>query len=64
MIPDKVGYLPFSKSRGSFLFHLISEFYEKTSLLIITNQPFSEWPHIFGGGNLTMFFKSLGGLGL
>ena len=40
VVLDELGYLPFSKSGGQLLFHLISKLYEKTSLLITTNLTF------------------------
>jgi len=36
VILDELGYLPFSKSGGQLLFHLISKLYERTSLIITT----------------------------
>jgi DNA replication protein DnaC len=37
VILDELGYLPFPASGGALLFHLISQLYEKTSLIITTN---------------------------
>jgi DNA replication protein DnaC len=37
VIVDELGYLPFPESGGALLFHLISQLYEKTSLIITTN---------------------------
>jgi len=44
---DEIGYLSYDSRNADLLFQVISRRYEKKSLILTTNLPFSEWPTIF-----------------
>jgi DNA replication protein DnaC len=47
LILDELGYLKIDQNQGNFLFRLVSQAYEKFSLVITTNKDFSGWAEIF-----------------
>ena len=53
VILDELGYLPLSQAGGALLFHLLSELYEHTSVIITPHLTLSEWASVFGDAKLT-----------
>lgn len=54
LILDDLAYATKDQAETSVLFELISARYERRSLLITANQPFSEWGKIFPGQAMTL----------
>jgi DNA replication protein DnaC len=44
---DEVGYLSYDARAADLLFQVVSRRYERKSLVLTTNLPFSDWPTIF-----------------
>ena len=53
LICDELGYLSFSRSGAELLFQVFADRYERASLLVTSNLPFSEWHQIFQGERMT-----------
>jgi len=53
LICDELGYLSFSRAGAELLFQVFADRYERASLLITTNLPFSEWQQVFQGERMT-----------
>lgn len=53
LICDEWGYVPFEKGGTQLLFQVISECYEKRSVIITTNLEFSHWNGIFYDEKMT-----------
>jgi DNA replication protein DnaC len=48
LIVDEVGYIPFDPQAANLMFMLVSSRYERASLIVTSNKPFSGWGEIFG----------------
>ena len=47
LVIDEIGYLSYDARAADLLFQVVSRRYEKSSLVLTTNLPFSDWPTIF-----------------
>ena len=48
IVVDEVGYIPFDPEAANLMFSLVSARYERASLIVTSNKPFSAWGDIFG----------------
>jgi DNA replication protein DnaC len=48
VIIDEVGYIPFDPEAANLMFMLVSRRYERASMIVTSNKPFSAWGEIFG----------------
>jgi DNA replication protein DnaC len=49
LIVDEIGYIPFDQRAANLFFQVISERYEKGSMIVNSNRAFSAWGEIFAG---------------
>ena len=43
LVVDKVGYIPFDPEAANLMFSLVSARYERASVIVTSNKPFSAW---------------------
>ncbi len=47
LIIDEIGYLPLPREQADMFFQVIAKRYEKASVLVTSNLPFSQWDQVF-----------------
>ena len=53
LIIDELGFVPLRKLGAELLFEVISQCYERGSIIITSNLFFDEWTEVFGSERLT-----------
>ena len=53
LIIEELGFAPLSRTGAELLFEVISQRYERGSIMVTTNLPFDEWTEVFGSEQLT-----------
>lgn len=53
LICDEWGYVPYDKQVAQLLFQVISDCYEKNSVILTTNLDFSKWVTVFYDTQMT-----------
>lgn len=53
IVVDEIGFIPLHKEAAELLFQVISDCYERRSLIITSNLEFSQWNTVFGDDRLT-----------
>jgi DNA replication protein DnaC len=43
IVVDEVGYIPFDPEAANLMFSMVSARYERASLIVTSNKPFSAW---------------------
>jgi DNA replication protein DnaC len=53
IIIDEIGYTPIEKREANLFFNLISETYEKASIIVTSNKSFESWAEMMGDSVMT-----------
>jgi DNA replication protein DnaC len=53
LIIDEIGYVPFSEKGAQLFFQVVTDSYERQSIVMTTNLEFSKWPQVFHSEQLT-----------
>ncbi|WP_329094680.1 IS21-like element helper ATPase IstB [Streptomyces sp. NBC_01439] len=48
IVVDEVGYIPFEAEAANLFFQLVSNRYERASVIVTSNKPFGRWGEVFG----------------
>lgn len=49
LIIDEIGYLPFGRDEANLFFQVVAKRYERSSVIITSNLPFTQWDTAFAG---------------
>jgi len=47
LVVDEIGYLPFGREEANLLFNVVAKRYERGSMVLTSNLPFSQWATAF-----------------
>ncbi len=53
LIIDEIGYTPIDRKEANLFFSLVSELYERTSIIITSNKSFDSWAEMLGDEVMT-----------
>lgn len=53
LVIDEIGYTPIDRKEANLFFNLVSELYERTSIVITSNKGFDEWAEMMGDEVMT-----------
>jgi DNA replication protein DnaC len=48
LVLDEVGYLPLTRAEANMVFQTVSRRYERGSIILTSNKPFTDWGQVFG----------------
>jgi DNA replication protein DnaC len=54
IVVDEVGYIPFEAEAANLFFQLISNRYERATVIVTSNKPFGRWGEVFGDETVAM----------
>lgn len=49
LVVDEIGYLPFGREEANLFFQVVAKRYEKGSMILTSNLPFTQWAEAFAG---------------
>jgi DNA replication protein DnaC len=47
LVIDEIGYLPFGRDEANLFFNVVAKRYERGSMVLTSNLPFTQWPSAF-----------------